>query len=344
MKRDADRIQFTRALVPALAALLLCALGCGSSEPAVEPTPTADNSTMSRIAFVSKRDGNWEIYVMNADGSGQRNITNNPGLDSYPSWSRDGSRIVFASDRDGNRDIYAMDPDGSNVVRLTDSPGVDDMPALSPDGKLIAFVSDRDDRPNLWVMNADGSEPRNLTPKQVNTRWPSWSPDGLLIAYEHSSAIYTAAEADGAQDRLVRNRTDIDGHFVGWPTWAPDGHRMALTIRYGLKGSPPSIYTMASDGEDIQPVQRKPSETTEERPGYSPDGRYLVYSEYGGGSEPEVYVVEVETNRRIRLTDNPALDAFPAWEPRGFVPEYPRPAGRVRASLGGFPTSFQWLR
>jgi TolB protein len=327
VNRHADRFHHPRALVLSLATLFLFALGCGSSTPAAEPTPTVDNSTMSRIAFVSKRDGNWEIYVMNADGSDQRNITNNPGLDSYPSWSGDGSRIVFASDRDGNRNIYAMDPDGSNVVRLTDSPGVDDMPALSPDGKLIAFVSDRDDRPNLWVMNADGSEPRNLTPKQVNTRWPSWSPDGLLIAYEHSSAIFTAAAADGAQDRLVRNRTDIDGHFVGWPSWAPDGHSMALTIRYGLKGSPPSIYTMASDGEDIEPIQRKPGDDTEERPTYSPDGRYLVFSAYGGGAEPDVYVVEIETNQRTRLTGDPALDAFPAWEPRGFVPDYPKQPG-----------------
>ena len=323
MKRHADRFPYPRAFVLSLATLFLLALGCGESAPAVEPTPTVDNSTMSRIAFVSKRDGNWEIYVMNADGSDQRNVTNNPGLDSHPSWSRDGSRIVFASDRDGNRNIFAMAPDGSNVVRLTDSPGVDHMPALSPDGKQVAFASDRDDRPNLWVMNVDGSEPSNLTPKQVNTRWPSWSPDGLLIAYEHSSAIYTAAAADGAQDRLVRNRTDVDGYFVGWPSWAPDGHRLALTIRYGLKGSPPSIYTMGSDGDDIQPIQRKPGEGTEERPTYSPDGRYLAYSEYGAGAEPDVYVVEIETNQRIRLTDNPALDAFPAWEPRGFVPEYP---------------------
>ena len=134
MKRDFGRLQYARAFALSLTTLFLFSLGCGSSTPAAEPTPTVDNSTMSRIAFVSKRVGNWEIYVMNADGSDQRNITNNPGLDSHPSWSGDGSRIVFASDRDGDRNIYAMDPDGSNVVRLTDSPGVDHMPALSPDG------------------------------------------------------------------------------------------------------------------------------------------------------------------------------------------------------------------
>ncbi len=278
---------------------------------------------MSRIAFVSKRDGNWEIYVMNADGSDQRNVTNNPSFDSHPSWAEDGSRIVFFSDRDGDREIYAMDPDGSNVIQLTDNAGIDHMPALSPDGSRIAFVSDRDDRSNLWVMNADGSEPRNLTPKQVNTRWPSWSPDGRLIAYEHNSAIYAVGAEDGVQDRLVRNRTDIDGYFVGWPSWAPDGHRIALTIRYGLRGSPPSIYTMASDGEDIQPLQRKPDERTEERPSYSPDGRFLAYSSFEAGAEPDIYVVEIETNNRTRLTANPALDAFPAWEPRGFAPAYP---------------------
>ena len=100
---------------------------------------------------------------------------------------------------------------------------------------------------------------------------------------------------------------------------------------------------MASDGDDIQPVQRKPSETTEERPSYSPDGRYLVYSEYGAGVEPDIYVVEVDQPARpphptrpwtpsqhgspaasfARVKRQPGPTPSPCWEPRGFVPDYP---------------------
>ena len=105
-----------------------------------------------RIAFVSDRDGNPEIYVMDTDGGNLQNLTDNPAVDHSPSWSPDGKRIAFVSDRDGNpNEIYVMDTDGGNLQNLTNNPADDDGPSWSPDGKHIAFVSDRD------VMNANGS-------------------------------------------------------------------------------------------------------------------------------------------------------------------------------------------
>ena len=73
-----------------------------------------------KIAFVSNRDGNDEIYVMDADGSNQTRLTFNDGSDSSPMWSPDGAQIAFTSVREGNTDIYVMDADGSNVRRLSD--------------------------------------------------------------------------------------------------------------------------------------------------------------------------------------------------------------------------------
>ena len=78
-----------------------------------------------RVAFSSDRDGDWEIYVMNADGSGQINLTNEPSSDRLPSCSPDGARIAFTSARDGNSEIYLMNADGSGVTRRTEEP-VDD--------------------------------------------------------------------------------------------------------------------------------------------------------------------------------------------------------------------------
>ena len=98
------------------------------------PSPTAPPvaPAIGKIAFVSNRDGNREIYVMNADGSGQTRLTNNPTFDFPPAWSPDGSRIAFGSDRDGNVDIYVMNADGSGLIRLTDNPARDSRPAWSP--------------------------------------------------------------------------------------------------------------------------------------------------------------------------------------------------------------------
>ena len=78
------------------------------------------------------RDGNWEIYVMNADGSNQRNLTDHNEYDEHPSWSPDGTSIAFTSDRDGNWEIYVMNVDGSNQTRLTDNSAYDGYPSWSP--------------------------------------------------------------------------------------------------------------------------------------------------------------------------------------------------------------------
>src|SRR5207248_3000848 len=123
-----------------LAAVLGLALaGCGSDSTAPSGRPAA-----GQIAFTSGRDGNDEIYVMNADGSGQVNLTNNPALDQVPAWSPDGSKIAFTSGRDGNDEIYVMNADGSSQVNLTNTPGYDEVPLWSPDGTKIVFLSDRD--------------------------------------------------------------------------------------------------------------------------------------------------------------------------------------------------------
>ena len=94
-----------------LLAIVFFLSACGSRP--VEP----------RVAFSSDRDGDWEIYVMNADGSGQINLTNEPSSDRLPSCSPDGTRIAFTSARDGNSEIYLMNTDGSGVTRLTEEPG-----------------------------------------------------------------------------------------------------------------------------------------------------------------------------------------------------------------------------
>ena len=85
-----------------------------------------------KIAFVSTRDGNEEIYVMNADGSNQTNITNNPATDYDPCFSPDGTKIAFESYRDGDSEIYVMNADGSNQANITNNPGGDYSPSWGP--------------------------------------------------------------------------------------------------------------------------------------------------------------------------------------------------------------------
>ena len=117
------------------------------------------------IVFVSWRDGNGEVYAMDADGSGPRNLTQHPAKDFRPAWSPNGRRIAFVSRRDGNAEVYVMNADGSGKRNLTrDRASDDDYPTWSPDGRKLAFLRGRSlDSYQLYVMNADGSGLRRLT-------------------------------------------------------------------------------------------------------------------------------------------------------------------------------------
>ncbi len=93
-----------------------------------------------KIVFVSERDGNFEVYVMNADGSGQRNLTRHPGHDSAPAWSPDGRKIAFTTKRDGNFEVYVMNADGSGQQNLTRNPAPDRSPSGRPGRRSRTLV------------------------------------------------------------------------------------------------------------------------------------------------------------------------------------------------------------
>jgi len=157
-------------------------------QPTSTPSPSLDGRGDGTIAFYSDRDGNPEIYVMNADGSDLRRLTDNDATDQAPAWSPDGTQIAFVSDRDGNREIYVMNADGSEPQRLTDNPAYESHPAWSPDGTQIAFISERDGNREIYILDADGSNVQRLTswPRITTTRtqrfrkpdrgWPPFSP------------------------------------------------------------------------------------------------------------------------------------------------------------------------
>ena len=157
----------------------------------IQPGYASFPGVNGKIVFFSDRDGNAEIYVMNADGSSQTNLTNNPAADDeFPAWSPDGSKIAFTSRRDGNAEIYVMNADGSSQTRLTNNPAADYLPAWSPDGSKIAFASSRDGNAEIYVMNADGSSQTRLTNNGALDWSPDWQPlralrppvGGLLVS------------------------------------------------------------------------------------------------------------------------------------------------------------------
>jgi Tol biopolymer transport system component len=278
------------------------------------------------IAFISQRDGNFEIYVINADGSDPRRLTNDAGEDDQPAWSPDGSQFAFDSDRGGNFEIYVMATDGTGLQRLTTNRAVDAGPDWSPDGTRITFVSLRDGNAEIYVMNADGSDQRRLTQNPPGDFEPDWSPDSTQIAFSSQRTgeyadIYTM-DADGGN---LRQLTDSDGHDA-FPDWSPDGSQFVfISERDGNW----EIYTMNADGSNQARLTE--NEAVDGEPKWSPDGTQIAFVSNRDGDE-EIYVMDADGSNVRRLTDNEVRDRKPNWRPNPTTAVSAKPP--TQAALG----------
>jgi len=174
-----------------------------------------------RIAFESNRSGNWDIWVMNADGSGLANLSRSPEDEVYPAWSPDGTKIAFTSKRSGNLDVWVMNSDGSGPVNLSNNPTRDRYAMWSPDGSKIAFNTNRDGDQEIYVMNADGSNQTNVSraPESIEGL-ADWSPDGRkLVLYSDRPGNKDIFVVDLASNEW----TNITNHPASdeFCTWSP---------------------------------------------------------------------------------------------------------------------------
>jgi len=192
---------------------------CGGATPSpIRDGAPAWSPDGRQVAFYSEVNGQAaDLYVINADGTGLRQLTNTPVAEGYPSWSPDGTHIAFESHTpDGNFDIYVMRADGSQVTRLTDHPMRDVGPSWSPDGTRIVFMSDRDGQFHLYRMAAAGGPQEQLT--QGASDWfPQFSRDGSTVAFHRWSDVHLLDLASG-EIRGLTTAPD-DGMY---PSWAPD--------------------------------------------------------------------------------------------------------------------------
>ena len=265
-----------------------------------------------KIAFVSDRDGDPEIYVMDIDGSNQIPLTNNGALDAEPRVSADKKWILYISEESGDREINRVEitKEGPKINRLTNSPGADEMHRWSPDGTRIAFVSNRDGHPEIYLMNANGSNFTRVTSGDyARIQLSGWSPDGRWLAFilEGSSeepGIITR-NPDGVNKRRLTSDQDIDS------AWSPDGETIAFTSE---RDGNPEIYVMDSNGTS---QDRLTNNTTPDlQPTWSPDGKKLAFVSERDGN-PEIYVMNADGSAVTRHTFNDAKDELPAWSRDG---------------------------
>lgn len=221
-----------------------------------DPVFSADGS---RIAFVSQRDGNPEIYVMNADGTGATRVTTDPQVDGRPAFTPDGQMIVFHSARGGKQQIWSVNIDGSGLTQLTRD-SVNSSPTLSADGQTIAYVSLRNRNYDIWLMARDGSNQRQFTrsPQQRETE-PQFLRDGSL-AYlaerrEGNRTVQQVVRADLATGTV----TPLSGTDLAIATFAvsPGGDLVALVVNaepQNRRNPMPKVYILPVAGGTPVPM------------------------------------------------------------------------------------------
>jgi Tol biopolymer transport system component len=278
-------------------------------------TPTPRNGKIA-FAGILPRDArttnNWEIYTVNADGSGFAKLTNNPATDVYPSWSPDGRKIAFTrndalvTNSGTNEDIYVMDADGTGQKRLTDT-NVDSYPAWSPDGSKIAFVSGRTGGSHdIFIMDADGGNVRRLTNNGRINFDPFWSADGTKVAFisqpsspagdnGDNSEIYTV-NIDGTGEKALTNTNTSEGSG----DWSPDGRRIVFQATSG-------VNIMNANGTEQRTLYAGGT-----GPAWSPDGKEITFV----GPANEITTINPDGSGLTLVTNTPDLVlGFPDWQP-----------------------------
>lgn len=275
----------------------------------------AQNGGGGEIAFHSDRDGDSDIYLMNADGTNVSRLTDSEGEDLNPVWSPDGTKLAFISDRDGNNEIYlltstAENPDSFTTLRLTNNTVDDAEPKWSPDGQYVVFASRLEGSWDIYMIDADGNNLRRLTDHAASDETPVWSPDGTQIAFssdrDGNYEIYVM-DANGSNVRRLTNDPANDGNTL---VWSPDGSRIAFVSI--LPDSNWEIDTV--DPRDAATVLDFSNRGGDEwHPKWSPDGNSLAY--LWQTDNVEIVVAGADGSSRRNITAASSDDWTYTWSP-----------------------------
>ncbi|MFA5795487.1 MAG: hypothetical protein WC980_10540 [Candidatus Brocadiia bacterium] len=291
-------------------------------DPALQGVP-------GKIAFIDNRTGEYEIHVINADGTKPKAVSKTGGFKESFAWSPDGRQIAFDGSKMGSDEkIHVVNADGSNQVMVTDKEGRNSDPIWSADGSKIAFKNTptkRDTSPDgsvtvnfgkteICVVNANGTGLRQITENaEASNSELSWSPDGTEIAYsalkENKWNIFTVEVATGQTRKLT------SGNWDALPAWSPDGKTLAF-IGQSDFGEPLSLCLVNRDGSGQKTVYQ--DKVQRKQICWAPYGdRMLFIVSKDGHFSDDVCAINPDGTDLVRITKTKEQEDFPSWSPDG---------------------------
>ena len=253
--------------------------------------------------FINQID---QICLMNADGSGRKQLTDFEATSFYASLSPDGDTIYFSSRQTGNYEVYSMNLRGRGLRRLTGNIGALYAPERSSMDDRIVFANNSDGAQRIWIMRTDGKNPHAVSsgPEDID---PTYSPNGLQIAFASARTgqrqLYVM-ERDGSELRQITNLPDMGGRS----SWSPDGRRLAF---YAGPPENHNIYVINADGTGLVQLTNGGDNLG---PSWSPDGNWIAFTSFRDGNN-EIYIMHPDGTGVTRLTNNVTSDWQPRWGP-----------------------------
>jgi TolB protein len=274
----------------------------------------ADGAPYSGVlVFQSDKAGNWDLFLVAADGTDPRRLTRHPAHDRHPVWSPKGDRIAFCSERTGSGDIYVMNADGSSLRRLTEHPEYEGAPSWSPDGKWIAFEGERDGRSEIYRVDVQSGRVTRLTDSFSRKLGPAVSPDGNSIVFMDRGLMrwqIALMQLESGESRILTG---------GWgncrPEWSPDGRLLAFVSTRDSKKADVRLMDMARS--TVWKLHTRPNAHNYD-PSFSPDGSLLAFASTidRPPGEWDLFLVDINGRNLLQLTSGPENDRFPDWRPR----------------------------
>ncbi len=264
----------------------------------------------TRIAYVGQGSGGSEIYVVDSDGFGRHQLSDDNSIALSPAWAPAGDRIAYMSYKGGDPAIYEVSSNPGRSTVLVDLPGLDMTPAYSPDGTRLAFGSNVDGRTEIFTYDLSRRccAERTTFARYSNSLSPTFAPEGDRMAFNSDRLgqlhIFVQRIPDGSAELVTPYIYDRSVHNAG-PDWSPKGDRIAF---HGWVQGQPQIFTVAPNGRGLRQLTQV---GRNEDPSWAPDGRHIVFASTRHGYEG-LWILDVVSGRLRRLVRE-AGARLPAW-------------------------------